>query len=157
MVNPEFTVAIYYGLKILAATLVYCFYHPVLLTGPQRETIGTCVPLLLHPPDATKLPVARVVVCDMILFLNIIMIMPASQNRSNCALRCGLLHLATKSTAKSGLNVPYLIYRSLKRKAWKKNWRHRNQAGNLPASMCQQGWRGQIFSVSISQAGSWGV
>ena len=28
--------------------------------------------------------------------------MPASQNRSNCAFRCGLLHLATKSTAKSG-------------------------------------------------------
>jgi hypothetical protein len=42
--NPEFAVAIYYGLKILAATLVYCFYHPVLLTGPQRETLGTCVP-----------------------------------------------------------------------------------------------------------------
>jgi hypothetical protein len=47
--NPEFAVAIYYGLKSLAATLVYCFYHPVLLTGPQRETIGTCVPLLFHP------------------------------------------------------------------------------------------------------------
>jgi len=39
------------------------------------------------------------------LFLNIIMIMPASQNRSNCAFRCGLLHLATKSTAKSGIKV----------------------------------------------------
>jgi hypothetical protein len=59
-------------LLLLAATLVYCFYHPVLLTGPQRETIGTCVPYLFHPPDETKLPVARVVVCDTILFLNII-------------------------------------------------------------------------------------
>jgi hypothetical protein len=49
--NPEFAVAIYYGLQILAATLVYCFYHPVLLTGPQRETIGTFVPLLFHPLD----------------------------------------------------------------------------------------------------------
>jgi hypothetical protein len=46
--NPEFTVAIYYGLQILAATLVYCFYHPVLLTGPQRETIGTFVAYLRH-------------------------------------------------------------------------------------------------------------
>jgi hypothetical protein len=82
-VNPEFAVAIYYGLKILAATLVYCFYHPVLLTGPQRETIGTFVPYLFQPLDETKLPVARVVVCDTILLLNIIMIMPASQNRSN--------------------------------------------------------------------------
>jgi len=36
------------------------------------------------------------------LFLNIIMIMPASQNRSNCAFRCGLLHLATKPTAEPG-------------------------------------------------------
>jgi hypothetical protein len=33
---PEFAVAIYYGLQILAATLVYCFYRPVLLTGPQK-------------------------------------------------------------------------------------------------------------------------
>ena len=77
----------------------------MLLTGPQRETIGTFVPYLFHPPDEIKLHVARVVVCDTILFLNIIMIMPASQNRSNCAFRYGLLHLATKSTAKSELKV----------------------------------------------------
>ena len=32
------------------------------------------------------------------------MIMPSSQNRSNCAFRCGLLLLATKPTAKSGLS-----------------------------------------------------
>jgi hypothetical protein len=76
----------------------------VLLTGPQRKTIGTFVPYLFHPLDETKLPVARVVVCDTILFLNIIIIMPASQNRSNCAFRCGLLHLATMPTAKSGFN-----------------------------------------------------
>ncbi len=76
--NQECAVAICCGLKILAATLVYCFYHPVLLTGPQRETIGTFVPLLFHPPDETKLHVAREVVCDTILLLNIIMIMPAS-------------------------------------------------------------------------------
>ena len=81
--NPEFAVAIYCGLQILAATLVYCFETPVLLTGSQRETISTCVPLLFHPPDETKLPVARVVVCDTILLLNIIMIMPTSQKRSN--------------------------------------------------------------------------
>jgi hypothetical protein len=53
-INPEFAVSIYYGLQILAATLVYCFNHPVLLTGPQRETIGTFVPYLFHPPDETK-------------------------------------------------------------------------------------------------------
>ncbi len=41
--------------------------------------------------------------CFTILFLNIIMIMPASQNRSNCAFRYGLRRLATKPTAKSGL------------------------------------------------------
>jgi hypothetical protein len=35
--NPEFAVAICCGLQILAATLVYCFYHPVLLTGPQKN------------------------------------------------------------------------------------------------------------------------
>ncbi len=35
--NPEFAVAIYCGLKILSATLVYCFETPVLLTGSQRE------------------------------------------------------------------------------------------------------------------------
>jgi hypothetical protein len=80
--NPEFAVAIYYGLQILAATLVYCFYHPVLLMGPQRETIGTFVPYLLHPPDESKLPVSRVVVCDTILLLNIIMIMPASHRQN---------------------------------------------------------------------------
>jgi hypothetical protein len=91
-------------LQILAATLVYCFYHPVLLTGPQRETSGTYVPYLFHPLDETKLPVARVVVCDTILLLNIIIIMPASQNRSNYAFRCGLLRLVTKPTAKSGFN-----------------------------------------------------
>ena len=86
--NPEFAVAIYYGLQILAATLAYCL-TPVLLTGAQRETIGTFVPLLFHPPDETKpwlssakLPVARVVVCDTILFLNIIMIMPASHRQN---------------------------------------------------------------------------
>jgi hypothetical protein len=69
-------------LKILAVTLVYCFYHPVLLTGPQRETSGTFVPYLFHPLDETKLPVARVVVCDTILLLNIIMIMPASHRQN---------------------------------------------------------------------------
>ena len=57
--NPDFAVAIYCGLKILAATLVVCFETPVLLTGSQRETIGTYVPVLFHPPDETKLPVAR--------------------------------------------------------------------------------------------------
>jgi hypothetical protein len=67
------------------------------------ETIGTGVPLLFHPPDETKLPVARVVVCDTILLLNIIMIMPASQKRFNCAFRFGLRRLATMPTAKSGL------------------------------------------------------
>jgi hypothetical protein len=51
--NPEFAVAIYYGLQILAATLVYCL-TPVLLTGAQRETIGTFVPHLFHPPDEIK-------------------------------------------------------------------------------------------------------
>ncbi len=75
----------------------------MLLTGSQRETIGTCVPLLFHPPDETKLHVARAVVCDMILLLNIIMIMPASQNHSNYAFRFGLSRLATTPTAKSGL------------------------------------------------------
>jgi hypothetical protein len=79
---PEFAVAIYYGLQIIAATLVYCFETPVLLTGSQRETIGTFVPLLFHPSDETKLPVARVVVCDTILLLNIIMIMPASHRQN---------------------------------------------------------------------------
>jgi hypothetical protein len=102
--NPEFAVAIYYGLQILAATLVYCFYHPVLHTGPQRETIGTLVPYLFHPPDETKLPVARVVVCDTIFFLTISIDMPASQKRSNCAFRFGLRRLATMPTAKTGLN-----------------------------------------------------
>ena len=81
-INQEFAVAIYYGLQILAATLVYCFETPVLLTGAQRETIGTFVPYLFHPPDETKLPVARVVVCDTILLLNIIMIMPASDRHN---------------------------------------------------------------------------
>ncbi len=102
--NPEFAVAVYYGLQILAATLVYCFYHPVLLTGPQRETTGTFVPLLFHPPDEIKLPVARVVVCDTIFFLYISIDMPASQNRSNYAFHCGFLRLVTKPTAKSGFN-----------------------------------------------------
>ncbi len=46
--------------------------------------------------------------CFTILFLNIIMIMPASQKRSNCAFRFGLRRLATMPTAKSGLNVWYL-------------------------------------------------
>ncbi len=64
--------------QILAATLVYCFETPVLLTGAQRETIGTCVPLLFHPPGEIKLPVARVVVYDTILLLNIFMNMPSS-------------------------------------------------------------------------------
>ena len=31
----------------------------MLLTGSQRETIGTFVPHLFHPPDEIKLPVAR--------------------------------------------------------------------------------------------------
>ncbi|MEE8381131.1 MAG: hypothetical protein V3R78_04555, partial [Thermodesulfobacteriota bacterium] len=88
--------------QILAATLVYCFETPVLLTGMQRETISTCVPLLFHPPGEIKLPVARVVVYDTILLLNIFMNMPSSQNRSNCSFRCGFLRLATMSTAKSG-------------------------------------------------------
>ncbi|MBW2554137.1 MAG: hypothetical protein JRE20_08440 [Deltaproteobacteria bacterium] len=56
--TPEFAVAIYCGLKLLAATLVYCFETPVFLTGSQRETIGTCVPLLFHPPDGTQLHVS---------------------------------------------------------------------------------------------------
>ena len=77
----------------------------MLLTGPQRETIGTFVPHLFHPPDEIKLPVARVVVCDTILLLNIIMIMPASQKRSNCAFRFGLRRLATMPTAKSGFKL----------------------------------------------------
>ena len=65
--------------QILAATLVYCFETPVLLTGAQRETIGTCVPLLFHHPQGEiKLPVARVVVYDTILLLNIFMNMPSS-------------------------------------------------------------------------------
>jgi len=41
-------------------------------------------------------------VCFTILFLNII-IMPASQNSSNCAFRCGFLCFVTIPTAKSGL------------------------------------------------------
>ncbi len=41
--------------------------------------------------------------CFTILFLNIIMIMPASQKRSNYAFRCSFLRLVTKPTAKSGL------------------------------------------------------
>ena len=34
--NPEFEVAIYYGLKILAAAIVVYFETPVFLTGSQR-------------------------------------------------------------------------------------------------------------------------
>jgi hypothetical protein len=34
--NPDIAAAICCGLQILAATLVYCFYCPVLLTGPQK-------------------------------------------------------------------------------------------------------------------------
>jgi hypothetical protein len=83
--NPDFAVAIYCGLKSIAATLVDCFETPVLLTGSQRETIGTCVPLLFHPSDGTKLPVARVVVYDTIFLLTISTDMPASHNRSNYA------------------------------------------------------------------------
>ena len=64
--------------QILAAPLVVCFETPVFLTGSQRETIGTYVPFVFHPPDETQLPVARVVVCDTILFLNISMDMPSS-------------------------------------------------------------------------------
>ena len=101
---PEFAVAIYYGLNILAATLVVCFETPVLLTGSQRETIGTCVPLLFHPSDETKLPVVRVVIYDTILLLNISMDMPSLQNRSNCTFRYSFLRLATIPTAKSGFN-----------------------------------------------------
>jgi len=103
--NPEFAVAIYCGLKILAAKLVYRFVTPVLSTGLQRETIGTCVPLLFHPPDETKLPVERVVVCDTILLLNIIIIMPALQNSSNYSFHCSFLRLVTKPTAKSGFKL----------------------------------------------------
>jgi hypothetical protein len=80
-INPDIAVAIYCGLQNLAATLVVCF-----------ET-----------PDETKPPVSRVVVYDTILFLNIIMIMPASQNRSNCAFHCDLQRLVTTPTAKSGI------------------------------------------------------
>ncbi|NOQ86468.1 MAG: hypothetical protein GQ554_06280, partial [Deltaproteobacteria bacterium] len=54
-------------------------------------------------PDETKLPVARVVVYDTILLLNISIDMPSSQNRSNCTFRYGFLRLATIPTAKSGL------------------------------------------------------
>jgi hypothetical protein len=75
----------------------------VLLTGPQRETIGTFVPYLFHPLDETKLPVARVVVCDTIFFLTISIDMPSSKNRSNYAFRYGLRRLVTTPTAKSGL------------------------------------------------------
>jgi len=100
-------------LQILAATLVYCFETPVLLSGAQRETIGTFVPFLFHPLDETKLPVARVVVYDTILLLNIIIIMPASQNRSNCAFRYGLRHLVTMSTAKSGFKKILFMERIL--------------------------------------------
>jgi hypothetical protein len=59
----------------------------VVLTGLQRETIGTFAPYLFHPPDETKLPVARVIVCDTILFLNIIMIMSASHRQNALRLR----------------------------------------------------------------------
>jgi len=34
--NPACAVAIYYGLQILAATLVYCSETPVILMGSQR-------------------------------------------------------------------------------------------------------------------------
>ena len=68
--------------QILAATIVYCFETPVLLTGAQRETIGTCVPLIFHPPGEIKLPVARVVVYDTILLLNIFMDMPSSHRQN---------------------------------------------------------------------------
>ena len=43
--------------------------------------------------------------CFTILLLNIIIIMPASQNRSNFAFRCGLRRLVTTSIAKSGLKT----------------------------------------------------
>ena len=76
----------------------------MLLTGSQRETIGTFVPLLFHPPDETKLPVARVVVCDTILLLDISTDMPALQNRSNCTFRYVFRRLATIPTAKPGIN-----------------------------------------------------
>jgi hypothetical protein len=97
-------------LQILAATLVYRFETPVLLTGSQRETIGTCVPLLFHPPDKTKLPVARVVVCDTIFFLTISIDMPSSKNRSNYTFRYGLQRLATMPTAKPGFNKSGVLY-----------------------------------------------
>jgi hypothetical protein len=45
----------------------------------------------------------------MILFLNIIMIMPTSQNHSNFAFRFGLQRLATTPTAKSGFNLTFRI------------------------------------------------
>ena len=41
--------------------------------------------------------------CFPILLLDIFMNMPPSQNRSNCAFRCGFLRLATDSTAQSVL------------------------------------------------------
>jgi hypothetical protein len=111
MVNNKIKLRRAESFQILAATLVYCFETPVLLTGLQRETIGTFVPLLFHPPDETKLPVARVVVCDTISLLNIFINMPSSQNHSNCAFRCGFLHLATAPTAKSGLNGEDFFWR----------------------------------------------
>ena len=110
MVNNKIKLRKAESFQILAATLVCCFETPVLLTGSQRETIGTFVPLLFHPPDETKLPVARVVVYDTILLLNIFMNMPSLQNRSNCAFRCGFLSLATKPTAKSGFNSSVLQF-----------------------------------------------
>ena len=43
--------------------------------------------------------------------------MPASQNRSNCAFRCGLRRLATKPTAKSGFkkkNGEWIPFQNIK-------------------------------------------
>ena len=55
---------------------------PVIITGSQRKTIGTFVPYLFPPPDETKLLVARVVVYDTILLLNISTDMPASHRQN---------------------------------------------------------------------------
>ena len=48
-----------------------------------------------------------------ILFLDIFMNMPTSQNRSNWAFRYGFLHLATDSTPKSGMINGFISQRGL--------------------------------------------
>ena len=48
--------------------------------------------------------------CFPILFLDIFINIPRSQNRSNCASRYGFLRLATDSTAQSGLKATWCQY-----------------------------------------------